>query len=63
MKKNDKIALRQKSAEELNKVLVETNQKLAESKVKYTNGSLKDSSVFKKIRYQITLIKTLLNQK
>ena len=63
MKKNDKIALRQKSTEELQKALLENNQKLAESKVKYTNGSIKDSSVFKKIKYQMSFIKTLLNQK
>lgn len=63
MKKNDKIALRQKSADELRKSLRETNLKIAESKVKFTNGALKDSSVFKKLHYQLSFITTLLNQK
>ncbi|MCL4384434.1 50S ribosomal protein L29 [Patescibacteria group bacterium] len=63
MKKNDKIALRQKSTDELQAALRETQQKLAESRVRFSNGALKDSSVFKKLRYQISLITALINQK
>lgn len=63
MKKNDKILYHQKSAEELNKILIETNQKIVEARIKLVNGSTKDSSVFKKYRYLINFIKTLLAKK
>ncbi len=61
MKKNDKIAIVQKSAPELRKLLAETYQKHAEHRVKHANGTVKDSSLFKKLNYQISLITTLLS--
>ena len=63
MKKNDKMLYHQKTAEELKKLLGETNHQIVEARIKLGNGSAKDSSVFKKMRYQISLIKTLLANK
>lgn len=63
MKRNDKVVYHQKGAEELKKLLLDTHQKLAEERLKFNNGSSKDSSVFKKLKYQISLIITLLHKK
>lgn len=63
MKRNDKVAYHQKSSDELQKILSEKIKDLSEERVKYTSGTTKDSSVFKKIKYQIAFIKTLLYQK
>ncbi len=62
MKKTDKIAYKQKTKEELNKLLIELKKKLVESKSKQYLGNQKDTSVFKKIQTEIALILTLLNQ-
>ena len=62
MKKTDKISYRQKSVAELVQLLSATKQKLAETKAKYLTGNHKDSSVFKKIRYEITLINSLISE-
>ncbi len=62
MKKTDKITLREKSAEELNKLLSDTQKQLVESKAKLALGNLKDSSLVGKLRYQIALIKTLISK-
>lgn len=61
MKKSDKISYRQKSKNELIKLLADLNKKLVESRAKYQLGGLKDSSVFRKTRYQIAFIKSLLS--
>ena len=63
MKRNDKVTYHQKTRDELLKLLSENVKNLSEERVKYTSGSTKDSSVFKKIKYQIAFIKTLLHQK
>jgi len=62
MKKADKIALRQKSQLELKKLLIDKNKELVELKSKQFLGNQKDTSVFSKIRYEISYISTLLNQ-
>jgi ribosomal protein L29 len=63
MKKTDKIAYRQKTIVELQKALTEARKKFVENKTKLTVGNLKDTSVFKKIRYEIALILTLIKEK
>lgn len=63
MKKTDKIATTQKSEAELNQELKKLQKDLFESRVKHSMASTKDTSVFKKIKYQIAFIKTLLNKK
>ncbi len=62
MKKADKISYREKSSAELEKQAFELQKSLVENRVKLSNGSLKDSSVIKKIRQQIAMIKTYINQ-
>jgi len=62
MKKTDKIAYKQKSTEELNKLLQDLKRKFVEAKSKQYLGNQKDTSVFKKIQSEIALISTLLNQ-
>jgi len=62
MKKTDKISYRQKSPVELNKNLLDLRKNLIEVHAKYATGNQKDTSVFKKIKSQIALIKTLLSQ-
>jgi len=63
MKKTDKISYRQKSVAELRQLLADSTKKLAETKAKYLTGNHKDSSVFKKIRYEIALISTVISEK
>ena len=62
MKKADKISYRQKSKEELTKNLFDLQKKLVESKAKLLSGNQKDTSVFKKYKYEIALISTILKQ-
>ena len=63
MKKTDKIAYRQKTIIELRKTLVEARKKIVENKAKFAVGNLKDTSVFKKTKYEIALILTLIKEK
>ena len=60
MKKTDKISYHQKSPQELTKALVDLKKKLVETRMKFSTGNQKDTSVFKKIKYEIALISTLL---
>ncbi|MFA5827874.1 MAG: 50S ribosomal protein L29 [Candidatus Shapirobacteria bacterium] len=62
MKKTDKIAYRQKSSEELQKTLSDLRNKIVELKAKFYSGNQKDTSVFKKVKYEIALISTVLRQ-
>ena len=62
MKKTDKISYRQKSLADLNQLLIDTKKKLAETKAKYLTGNHKDSSVFKKIKYEISLINSVISE-
>ncbi|HPD44559.1 MAG TPA: 50S ribosomal protein L29 [Candidatus Woesebacteria bacterium] len=63
MKKTDKIAYRQKTKTELEQLLQEARKKYLESKSKFAIGNLKNTSLFKKMRYEIAFIKTLLKEK
>jgi ribosomal protein L29 len=45
----------------LSKVLSDLQKQLAENQAKLASGSLKDTSLFKKLKYQISLIKTHLS--
>lgn len=63
MKKTDKISYRQKSVEELRKNLLDLRKKFIETKAKSATGSQKDTSVFAKIKYEISLISTLIQEK
>ena len=60
MKKTDKIAYRQKTNSELIKNLSDLRKSLVETQAKYSTGNQKDTSVFKKIKYEIALISTIL---
>lgn len=62
MKKTDKISYRQKSKEELTKILLDLRKKFVETKSKQLTGNQKDTSVFKKIKYEIALILTYIKQ-
>lgn len=62
MKKTDKIAYSQKDPLELRRDLANLSKQLIELKAKLHTGSQKDTSVFKKIKYQIALISTILNK-
>jgi ribosomal protein L29 len=62
MKKTDKISYKQKSVDELQKMLADLKKKLVENKAKLLTGNQKDTSVFKKIKYEISFISTLIKQ-
>jgi len=62
MKKTDKISYRQKSPVELQKSLFDLRKDLIEANAKYATGNQKDTSVFKKIKGQISLVLTLLSE-
>lgn len=63
MKKTDKISYRQKSVEELVKLLDNLKKKLVETKTKHAMGNQKDTSDIKKIKYEIALVSTLITEK
>ena len=63
MKKTDKINLKDRGIQELTKSLIDSRRQLAESRMKLSTGQLSDTSVIKKIKYQISLITTLISQK
>jgi ribosomal protein L29 len=62
MKKTDKISYRQKTVAELQQLRSDFQKKLVESKVKHFTGNLKDTSIFKKFKYEIALISTILTE-
>jgi ribosomal protein L29 len=63
MKKSDKIALKDKSVASLQSDIGAEHKKLSEALVKFSQGHHRDTSVFKKIKYQIAYLKTLISQK
>jgi len=63
MKKSDKMPYHQKSITELNQQLVSVRKQLIEARIKHGGGQLKDTSIFKKLKYQISLILTIIRQK
>lgn len=60
MKKTDKISYHQKSKDELIKLLTDLKKKYVETRTKHLTGNQKDTSVFRKIKYEIALISTLI---
>ncbi|MFA6518763.1 MAG: hypothetical protein WCV93_03920 [Candidatus Shapirobacteria bacterium] len=63
MKKSDKIATKDKSIASLLIDIKEQQKKLADARIGFHQGQLRDTSVFKKIGYQIAYFKTLIGQK
>ncbi len=62
MKKTDKIAYRQKEVAQLRTILADLRRKLVETRAKLHTGNLKDTSVIKKIRAEITMVLTLITE-
>lgn len=62
MKKTDKISYRQKSPSELTKLLSDLNKKLVETRIKHHTGNQKDTSLIRKIKYEIALVSTLITE-
>jgi ribosomal protein L29 len=62
MKKTDKISYRQKSPAELQTLLIGLKKSLVENKAKLLTGNQKDTAVFKKIKYEISYISTLITE-
>ena len=62
MKKTDKISYRQKDPQELKKNLIDLRKSFVEAKAKFATGNQTDTSVFKKIKKQISLVITLLSE-
>ena len=63
MKSKDKKAFQAKNTKELNQDLIKSKKDLIDQKLKLKTGSLKDTSLIKKTRYQIALIKTIIQSK
>ena len=63
MKKSEKIIYRQKSLSELQQQLFTIRKQLVEAKIKQSSGKLKNTAIIKKLKYQISLILTLITQK
>jgi ribosomal protein L29 len=63
MKKTDKISYRQKAIGELEKLQSDKRKLLVETKAQFITGQKKDSSVFKKMKYELSLISTLITEK
>lgn len=63
MKKSDKITYQQKSISELKQQLSSVRRQLIEARIKQSSGKIKDTSALKKLKYQISLILTLITQK
>jgi len=63
MKKTDKISYRQKAIVELEKLLSDKRKLLVETKAQFITGQKKDSSIFKKMKYELSLIATLITEK
>lgn len=62
MKKTDKISYRQKTKEELTNLLSDLKKKLVETRIKHLTGNQKDTSVFRKIKYEIAFISTIIKE-
>lgn len=63
LKKSDKIAYHQKSVKDLLADLLTAQKKLVEIKIKVGLVQEKNHAQLKKIKYNISLLKTVLNQK
>jgi ribosomal protein L29 len=63
MKKIPRNDYHQKTLLELRTALAATQKKLIDTKIKHLTGNHKDTSIFKKIKYEIALISTLISEK
>ncbi|MBI2464871.1 50S ribosomal protein L29 [Candidatus Shapirobacteria bacterium] len=62
MKKTDKMSYRQKSSQELSVALADLQKKLVETRLKHLTGNQKDTSVIRKIKYEIAYVSTLITE-
>lgn len=62
MKKTDKMSYRQKSPQELSVALADLQKKLVETRLKHLTGNQKDTSVIRKIKYEIAYVSTLITE-
>jgi len=62
MKKTDKMSYRQKSSQELVSALADLQKKLVETRLKHLTGNQKDTSVIRKIKYEIAYVSTLITE-
>lgn len=62
MKKTDKMSYRQKSNQELSVALADLQKKLVETRLKHLTGNQKDTSVIRKIKYEIAYVSTLITE-
>jgi len=62
MKKTDKMSYRQKSSQELTVALADLQKKLVETRLKHLTGNQKDTSVIRKIKYEIAYVSTLITE-
>lgn len=62
MKKTDKMSYRQKSSQELILALADLQKKLVETRLKHLTGNQKDTSVIRKIKYEIAYVSTLITE-
>ena len=62
MKKTDKMSYRQKSVQELTAVLANLQKTLVETRLKHLTGNQKDTSLIRKIKYEIAYISTLITE-
>lgn len=63
IKKTIKIAYQQKNKKDLLSRLLEIQKELVELRIKVTLGQEKNHSQIKKLKYEISFIKTILKQK
>ena len=62
MNLKDKKTFQAKTIKELKIDLLKSKKDLVDQKLKIKTGTLKNTSILKKTRYQIALIKTLISQ-
>jgi len=63
IKKSDKIAYQQKNQKDLLSRLSEIQKELVEARIKVTLGQEKNHAQIKKLKHEISFIKTILKQK
>lgn len=63
MKKTDKIKYQKMTVDKLQKEMVTIKTNLIQLRIKHSLGQVKDTSLFKKSRYVIAYLNTLIAQK
>jgi len=56
------MSYRQKSSQELTVALADLQKKLVETRLKHLTGNQKDTSVIRKIKYEIAYVSTLITE-